>query len=452
MAVRFSADGQDFTRTVSLGTVSQFSVICWVKISTDRNTNSTVWTIDNGNSDYYAVATNTDGTTMKFFTESNSSGNAQNFTVGTWYAVATSINGVNGSMWTRSVTDTSWTSITWSNGTATTTGTTFRIGEHPGTGLWLNGAIANMKVWNGVTLGLADFESEVRQYRPRRTANLVAWFPFLVTETMDHSGNGWTLSGGSGTTTEDGPPIGWGSDGATIFLPSAPSTIDVQFSATLGPVTGSFTVAEKITSTFSATLPALTGTFDVDVKVSNELSATLPPIVGSFLTDLRVQSTFASTLPLVTGAFTVAEEISTSLAATLPPVTGDFTVDAEVSITQGSTLPPVTGSFTVDVEAISTTFAMTLPPVDSGFTVIVRGITGIDAVVTTASFLDRAPTGPALEREIVGPALLYACDGPATVTISLTGPALGVRSSTGPATERVIEGPATEREIDGVVI
>jgi hypothetical protein len=95
---------------------------------------------------------------------------------------------------------------------------------------------------------------------------------------------------------------------------------------------------------------------------------------------------------------------------------------------------------------------MTLPPVDGGFFAVVRSITGIDATATGAAFADLLPTGPALERVIVGPALLYAGDGPATVTISITGPAIGVRPATGPATERVIEGPATEREIDGVVI
>jgi hypothetical protein len=45
VAVRFSADGQDYTRTLSLGSLSQLSVAMWIKITTDRNDFSTFWSL-----------------------------------------------------------------------------------------------------------------------------------------------------------------------------------------------------------------------------------------------------------------------------------------------------------------------------------------------------------------------------------------------------------------------
>lgn len=37
MAVRFDADTEEYTRAVSLGTATQFTITCWAKISVDQN-------------------------------------------------------------------------------------------------------------------------------------------------------------------------------------------------------------------------------------------------------------------------------------------------------------------------------------------------------------------------------------------------------------------------------
>jgi hypothetical protein len=450
MAVRFDADGEDFTRTVSLGTVSQFSVIAWVKISVDRNTNQTVWTLDNGNADYIAVCTNTDGTTMKFFTESNSSGSAQNFTVGTWYAVACSVNGVNGSMWTRAITDAAWTAITWTNGTANTTGTTLRIGEHPGTGLWLNGAIAAFKAWNGVTFTQADFDNEVRYYRPQRTTNLIAWYPFLVTETADYSGNGNTLSGGAGTTTEDGPPIAWGPIRNTLFPVLAPSTITSTLAGDLPSITGSFTGTERITSTLAGTLPGITGSFTATERITSTLAGTLPAITGSFTGTEKVTASLSGVLPAITGSFTAAEEIHSTLAGTLPALTGSLSGSLEIGTSLNGILPAITGSLVGEVRATST-LAGTLPSITGSFTVTVdTGIRGLIITVVGPALPDQVRTGPALQRVTTGPDLQRALTGTGHRTITLTGVAASVHVPTGPAIERVTAGPAIEREITGV--
>lgn len=450
MAVRFSADAQDYTRTVSLGTVSQFSVICWVKISTDRNTNSTVWTIDNGNADYYAVATNSDGTTMKFFTESNASGNAQNFTVGTWYCVATSINGVNGSMWTRAITDTSWTSITWSNGTANTTGTTFRIGEHPGTGLWLNGAVAAMKVWNGVTLTLADFEAEAWQYRPKRVSNLVAWFPFFEAGTADYSGNGWTLSGGSGTSTEDGPPIPISSADHSVFLSLAPPTVTSTLDGTLPAITGSFTGAAKVSGTVAGTLPAITGSLTGAVEVHSTLAGTLPAITGSLTGAVEVHASLSATLPAITGSLTGALKIPSTLAGTLPAITGSLSGSVEVHASLSAILPAITGSALGEVR-VSGTLAGTLPSITGSLTGTVGfGIRGLTVHITGIGVVGYSPLGPALERTVQGASVERVSTGPAITVVTLTGPATISHVTTGPGTQREITGPEVATEIIGI--
>lgn len=451
MAVRFSADGQDFTRTISLGTVSQFSVICWVKISSDRNANSTVWTLDNGNGDYIAVVTNTDGTSMKFYTESNSSGNAQNFTVGTWYAVACSVNGVNGSMWTRAITDSSWTAITWTNGTANTTGTTLRIGEHPGTGLWLNGAVAAFKAWNGVTFTQADFDNEVWSYRPKRVTNLTAWYPFLVTETADYSGNGNTLSGGSGTSTEDGPPISWDAAAANIlFLPPPVTTVTSTLDGTLPSITGSLTGEVVVTGTLAGTLPSITGSFTGTAKVTSSLAGTLPGITGSFTATAKVTSSLSATLPAITGSLTGEVVVTGTLAGTLPAITGSLSGSVTVESSLSGILPAITGSLAGEV-GVTGTIAGTLPSVTGSFTGNVGvGIRGLIVTLTGVATSVHVLIGPATERVATGPATPRVLSGSGQRTITLTGAATPAHTATGPGIGHNTTGPAVERTVTGV--
>lgn len=91
----------------------------------------------------------------------------------------------------------------------TVTGLTqLRIGESVFGAEWWRGRVANFKVWNAA-LTQAEIENELAQYVPHRTANLLRWHPFLIAETTDYSGADRTLTGGTGATTEDGPPIPW---------------------------------------------------------------------------------------------------------------------------------------------------------------------------------------------------------------------------------------------------
>lgn len=219
MAVRFDADGEDYVSTSAPpGNVS--TTLCWFKISVDRNTFSTIWASDaNNTSAYMILQTGSDGTTL-LFSQSGVDITGPALTVGTWYRVAvvrssatavTVYVGAAGAA-LSSHSSSSFTSFTPSH---------FRIGESSFTAEWLNGCVASLKQYD-VALTQAECENELLQYTPVRTTNLVRWHPFVNPETVDYSGNARTLTGGTGTAREDGPPLIWDSRARSLVtLPNS---------------------------------------------------------------------------------------------------------------------------------------------------------------------------------------------------------------------------------------
>ncbi|MEV7011536.1 LamG-like jellyroll fold domain-containing protein [Streptosporangium sp. NPDC051022] len=260
MAVRFSASGQNYTRSLSLGSQTQWTVSCWVKITTDRNAYSTVWGLDDGSTlDYYILQTDADGTTILLLDDADNTFGSRALTVGTWYYVGVSVNGANGTMVSRAAGDTSFTVSTWTTAAASTSLQNFRLGDAIFTDEWLNGCLAAVKVWSGATLTQAELEAEAWTYQPRRTAGLQAWYPLTRAETTDYSGNGRTLSGGSGATTEDGPGIAWRQGRRRIHRP-----LSVPAEATPGLVTGSTSIPTPAVSIGRTVAPSLiTGTVSI---------------------------------------------------------------------------------------------------------------------------------------------------------------------------------------------
>lgn len=229
MSLSIAAEADSYNATLSLGTLTQISMCGWVNITTDRNAISIPLGMYNGsNSDYICVGTTTDGTTWRAFDEGAQTGNGQAMTVGTWYFAAFSVNGVNGNLWTRAANSSTYTNVTWSTFSANTNASTIRIGRHDGTGLWFAGKIAGVKLWTGATLTLADFQNESLTFVPQRFTNLKAWYPLLAAETQDWSGNGNTLTAGSGTTNADNPPISWQGTAHTIFIPNSITAVDLN--------------------------------------------------------------------------------------------------------------------------------------------------------------------------------------------------------------------------------
>lgn len=215
MAVRFDADGEDYNQstTFSNGTCSG---CCWVKIDVDRNAFSTFIDFSNAGANAFGMQTDTDGVTWQLYSSSNGTTNLFAATVGTWYFLAFSKSTAASSTiayWAAADT----LALSNSGGVTHSQNTsipTITVGESGFGGEWLNGTLAAVKVWSGVSLTEAEFQRERFQYLPHRTSNLYSFWPFLEGGTgdgakQDFSGGGNTLSGGTSSATADGPPISW---------------------------------------------------------------------------------------------------------------------------------------------------------------------------------------------------------------------------------------------------
>lgn len=224
MAVRFDASGEAYSRTLGLGSVSAFTVSMWVRLASDRALSTILWQIDNGSADWLTVRA-WDGTGLAI--ETDGEWNAllgQTLTVGTWCYVGIGAQ-TSGSV--NKVIGNAGGSLIAANsnfGATTFTAGTLRIGVGGSPTGWLDGSEAAVKIWSGVQLTTDELELEAWTYTPRRISNLTAWYPFLTPSTVDYSGNGQTLSGGAGATTDDGPPIAWRSRRINAYIPLPAST------------------------------------------------------------------------------------------------------------------------------------------------------------------------------------------------------------------------------------
>jgi hypothetical protein len=221
MAVRLSAEAQTYNRTVALGSQSAYSVACWIKLTTDRNTWQSVWCLGNaGSGDVFSILqTSNTGTNLEFITSASFTAvPLVNMVVGTWYYVGVSMSGATGTAVYRTPTTAFSTMAITSQGAIDHQA--LQIGRSIYNGEWLDGCVTAFKWW-GVALSAEELQSEAWSYMPNRTSNLRAWYPLLAPETVDYSGNAATLSGGSGATKEDGPPVGWGANRAARAIVSA---------------------------------------------------------------------------------------------------------------------------------------------------------------------------------------------------------------------------------------
>ncbi len=208
MAVRFSASGQSYSRTLTLSTQAALTVCGWFKVSVDRNDYSSIFFIDNGTSDNWGMQTGADGTTMSSVFDASTQQGIGSMTVGTWYFIALSTSGTTGNIYYRTAAQSALTTVAVTSVTASVNAATLRIGDSPWGAEWFNGVTAALKGWNAA-LTANETLQESMQYQPGRVSNLLFLHPFVKAETADYSGNARTLSGGTGATTEDGPPIPW---------------------------------------------------------------------------------------------------------------------------------------------------------------------------------------------------------------------------------------------------
>lgn len=166
--------------------------------------------LENGEADWLIAMTGADGTTLKVY-DASVVGDLTGFpmTTGTWYFVGVSLDAGAGIFTFRAADSATWSTHTWTGGQSSHNAFIFRLGTSTGTQEWLNGCVAAVKGWIGTALTEAQLQNESWSYAPKELTNFTFWYPFLTPETTDYSGNAYTLSGGSGTTSEAGPPVGW---------------------------------------------------------------------------------------------------------------------------------------------------------------------------------------------------------------------------------------------------
>jgi hypothetical protein len=217
MAVHFAADNQAYTRTFSAGTRSAYSMTCWAKIDQDRNEFSTVWSFgSNSTADAFTLlGTEASGTQLTHISSSTfKATNIVNMVVGTWYYFGLSMNGATGTVVYRTDQQSTFNTVNIT-GSGAIAHNNFWLGTDPFGGEYLNGSITGVKYYSA-TLTATELQAEAPYLAPVRTTNLVANYQLVSPSTADDSGNGQTLSGGTGTTTVTGP------SGVTVSPVTAP--------------------------------------------------------------------------------------------------------------------------------------------------------------------------------------------------------------------------------------
>lgn len=221
MAVRFSANGQYFTSTVSIPASTTFTVTMLVNLSTDRNAVSGLFSLMGTVS--LDLQTTSTGTSLEVRPSNGGSASTAlgSLVVGTWYRLALTYS--NGSLTYMF----SAIGSALPNTSASTCGaysglSSLRIGASATSTNYFDGRIAAFKMWSSV-LTTVHIQQELMTYLPKRTSDLLRWHPFISNDLPDYSGHGGVLTGGVGTATEAGPPLPWGAS-RQLILPWDPAT------------------------------------------------------------------------------------------------------------------------------------------------------------------------------------------------------------------------------------
>lgn len=221
MAVRFDAAGENYSASGGLPG-STYTFTAWVLLAaTSITDNQVVYWFTNGSDVFTGIEVRSTLNDLQGYDSATYSFNGLGplaVSANTWYRCALVVNGANATFY-RAAAGSALGSASASDFTTPTTPNEFFLGDDRYDEYW-NGRLAAVKVWTAA-LTQAEVEHELAQYVPARTANLIRFHPFVKAETTDYSGAGNTLSGGSGTTTEDGPPIPWRIISPQVIVPAA---------------------------------------------------------------------------------------------------------------------------------------------------------------------------------------------------------------------------------------
>lgn len=350
MAVRFSADGQSYTRATTLGAVTDWTAAGWVKLALDRAAMSVVWQIDDGAgaSRLRMVAWN--GTALAFQTDPGGWYRVMGHTlaVDQWTYVGLSATASPGQVRVRirPAGDMTFTGFTPSEVSAAFNASTIRVGDGLAANEWLNGSVAGFRFWDAA-LSMDELEAESWAYLPVRTESLRAWYPFLRPEVTDLSGNGQTLSGGTGAVLDDGPPIRWSAGRRRIV--SFTGSVQGEATAALPAFTATASGAVVVAGQQSAVLPSLAAALDAAATVAGQPAAVLPALTAAASSAVGAPGLLDARLPALTGQLD-GTLTGGFLIADLPALTGSVAGQLTAHSALAGNLPALTASITGDVE------------------------------------------------------------------------------------------------------
>jgi hypothetical protein len=221
MALRITGTGQGFTSTAGLPVTRLWTITFWFYLDSIRSTTQSLISMESATQYAALRVTPADLFSTTWRLSYNWSGLLSPSTAGgvlaadTWYRAAIVVNGTNATLYQAAAGS---ALSTYTNGLLSSfvlpAGTlSLYIGSSPllGSGGWPNGRIAGVKVWDAALSSPTEVDYELHSYLPVRTANINRWYPFINADPVDYSGNGRTLTGGTGTTVAQGPPIRWSS-------------------------------------------------------------------------------------------------------------------------------------------------------------------------------------------------------------------------------------------------
>ena len=304
MAVRFSASGQHYQATTGLPT-TVYTITAWVWATDLGSRYRVVHYLRQSSGDHYtAIQVRNLPTNIQLSDDiSYAFGGVGEVAISptTWYRVAAVVNGSNATFYISAVGD-PLTSASVSDFSPPATPNQLWLGADPFSNWW-DGRFAGIKMWDAA-LTASEVEAELGQYQPLRTSNLLRWHPFINAETTDYSGNGNGLTGGTGATTEDGPPLAWGSAIPVVILP--PSETSGTLTATLPQITASMTATVTSAGALNATLPPPTASMAASVVNAGTLTATLPALTATASATVVNAGTLTATLPALQVSMTDA--------------------------------------------------------------------------------------------------------------------------------------------------
>ncbi|GAA3251603.1 LamG-like jellyroll fold domain-containing protein [Nonomuraea helvata] len=323
MSVRFDVDGESYTRVTGLAGVASWTVTCWARLAVNRGTTTVLWQIDNGTGTSRLRCNAWDGAALTYQTDDGGwFGLAgQTMTVGTWYYIGISADANPGLVRVRVR---AAGSATWGGGNpaqanVTISANTLRLGDGQAANEFLNGSLAAVKVWNA-PLTLEELELESWTYMPQRTTGIRGWYPFTRVETVDYSGQSQVLTGGSGATLEDGPPIPWQRGRRRIVVSAASPGIAGQVAGSLPPLGGAAAGAARVSGQAASALPSMSAAVQSSVEVSGDVDGALPAFSAAVDGFTHSPGQLAGTLPALSAVAEGLIPLPGELVGTLPPL------------------------------------------------------------------------------------------------------------------------------------